>query len=110
MSDDIVSRQGAVVGHWDGKSASTLKNELARVKQVLRKENSKDKVEPAGIPHQDQFPGDLKNFTAYLLWGCDQSGVCLVGSGANRLESVESLREFYAGDTAKDALARHQSE
>ncbi len=110
MSDDIVSRQGTIVGRWDGKDANNLKDELARIRQDFRQQGSKDKVEPAGVPHSGQLPDDLKNFTAYLLWGCDQSGVCLVGSGANRLEAVESLREFYASDIAKDALARHQDD
>ncbi len=110
MSDDIVSKQGAVVGQWDGQDTNTLKDELARIKQNLRRQGSADKVEPGGVPHQAQFPDDLKNFTPYLLWGCDQNGMCLVGSGANRLESVESIREFYANDVAKDARARHQDD
>lgn len=110
MSNDITSKQGTVVGQWDGKDVNTLKDELARIKKELQQQGSKDKVEPSGIPHQNQFPDDLKDFTAYLLWGCDQNSMCLVGSGANRLESVESIREFYASDVAKDALARHKSE
>ena len=108
MSDDIISRQGAVAGQWDGKDVSALKDELARIKQEFHKQGSKDKIEPGGVPHKEQLPDDLKNFTAYLLWGCDPNGMCLVGSGANRLESAESIREFYASDVAKDALARHK--
>ena len=105
MSDDIVSRSGAVVGQWDGKDIKDLQEELARI----RREVSGDKVEPSGVPHQDQFPDDLKNFTAYILWGCDSNNVCLVGSGANRPESVESIREFYGNQIAKDAMARHDA-
>ena len=103
MSDDIVSRSGTVVGQWDGKDVKDLQQELARIKREV----SGDKVEPPGVPHQDQFPDDLKNFTAYILWGCDSNNVCLVGSGANRTESVESIREFYGNQIAKDAMARH---
>ena len=110
MSNDIVSRQGAVVGQWDGNDVNALKDELARIRKEMQQQGSKDKVEPSSVPHQDQFPDDLENFTAYLLWGCDQNNMCLVGSGANRLESVESIREFYASDVAKDALARHEGE
>ena len=110
MSDDIVSRQGAVVGRWDGKDANTLKNELTRIKREFLRQNSKDKVEPGGVSHQEHLPDDLRNFTAYLLWGCDQSDMCVVGSGANRLESVESIREFYASNIAKDALARYRKD
>ena len=80
MSDDIVSRSGAVVGQWDGKDVKDLQEELARIKREV----PGDRVEPSGVPHQDQFPDDLKNFTAYILWGCDLNNVCLVGSGANR--------------------------
>ena len=103
MSDDIVSRSGAAVGRWDGQDVKTLQQELARI----RREVQGDRVEPGGVPHRDQLPEDLKNFTAYILWACDRSGVCLVGSGANRTETVDSIREFYANDIAKDAMARH---
>ena len=103
MSDDIVSRSGAVVGRWDGQDVQTLQQELARI----RREVQGDRVEPGGVPHRDQLPEDLKNFTAYILWACDQNGTCLVGSGANRTETVDSIREFYANDIAKDAMARH---
>lgn len=105
MSNDITSRSGAVVGQWDGADVLTLKDELARIKREVQG----DKVEPKGVPHQDQFPEDLKGFTAYLLWGCDKGGTCLVGSGANRTETVDSIREFYANDIAKDSLARHDA-
>lgn len=103
MSDDIVSRSGAVVGRWDGQDVQTLQQELARIKREV----PDDRVEPGGVPHRDQFPDDLKNFTPYILWACDKNEVCLVGSGANRTETVASIREFYANDIAKDAIARH---
>ena len=105
MSNDITSRSGAVVGQWDGQDVRTLQQELARIKREV----AGDRVEPSGVPHQDQFPEDLKNFTAYILWACDPNGTCLVGSGANRTETVDSIREFYANDVAKDAIARHDS-
>lgn len=107
MSDDIVSKNGSVVGSWDGENVEDLKNEMARIKQELRKQGNKDKVEHTGVPHKDQFPEDLQNFTAYILWACDKNNMCLVGSGANRSESVESIREFYANDIAKASLDRH---
>ena len=103
MSDDIVSRSGAVVGRWDGRDVKVLQEELARIKR----ETPGDRVEPDGVPHRDQLPEDLRDFTAYILWACDPNGMCLVGSGANRAETVESIREFYANDIAKDAMARH---
>ena len=79
------------------------------IKQLPLKKN-KDKVEHTGIPHSDQFPDDLKNFTAYILWAVDKSGKVLVGSGANRTETVESIREFYANDEAKASIDRHNLE
>ena len=103
MSDNIVARSGAVVGRWDGQDVKTLQQELARIKHEV----PDDRVEPDGVPHRDQFPDDLKNFTPYILWACDRNEVCLVGSGANRTETVASIREFYANDIAKDAMARH---
>ena len=106
MSNDIISKKGAVVGQWDGKDVNELKDELARIKRELATQGEGDKVEPAGVSHQDQLPDDLQGFTAYIIWACDQNEVCLVGSGANRTESVASIREFYANDIAKDALAR----
>lgn len=106
MSNDITSRSGTVVGQWDGNDVLDLQNELARIKS----DTPDEKVQPGGVPHQDQFPDDLKGFTAYILWGCDKGGTCLVGSGANRTESVESIREFYANDIAKDSIARHDAE
>ena len=94
MPDDIVTKEGYSVGQWDDKDVNDLKTELGRIKKELRKQGSPDKVEWTSIPHRDQFPDDLINFTAYILWGCDPNGMCLVGSGANRLESLESIREF----------------
>jgi|TARA_B100001063_G_C16472409_1_gene408497 hypothetical protein len=108
MSNDIVSKNGEVVGQWDGESVESLKKILLSARKDLKK--NKDKVEYTGIPHSDQFPDDLKNFTAYILWAVDKSGKVLVGSGANRTETVESIREFYANDEAKASIDRHNLE
>ena len=78
---------------------------LLSIKNDLRKKG--DRVEHTGIPHSDQFPDDLKNFTAYILWGVDKNENVLVGSGANRIETVASIREFYANDDAKASIDRH---
>lgn len=107
MSDDIKTTTGNIAGQWDGRDVNDLKKELGRIKAVAREKASSDKVTRDGIPHADQFPDDLKAFTPYILWGCDVNGVCLVGSGANRTETVDSIREFYGNDVAKDAMARH---
>ena len=107
MSNDIFSKNGICVGQWDGAKVEDLRQELTRIKAALKTQETPDKIEPSGIPHQTQLPEDLHKFTAYLIWGCDTQQMCLVGSGANRLESVASIREFYANSIAKDALARH---
>ena len=105
MSNDIVSKKGDVVGQWNGECVDDLKKTLLSLRQTLRKNG--DKIEYTGIPHSDQFPYDLKNFTAYILWAVDKKGNVLVGSGANRIETVENIREFYANDEAKASLDRH---
>ena len=110
MSDDIISKNREVVGQWNGESVADLQKELQKIKMDLRKQGKKDKVEHDGVPHSDQFPDDLKNFTAYILWAVDKSEKVLVGSGANRTETVESIREFYANDEAKASIDRHNLE
>ena len=79
MSDEIKTNEGRVVGSWDGNSAEALKQELARIRQVLASEGKGEKVQFRDIPHRDQLPADLHSFNAYPLWGCDKSGSCLVG-------------------------------
>jgi hypothetical protein len=94
MSDEIKTIEGRVVGTWNGNSAKELMQELTRIRNQLAAEKSGDKVQPRDLPHRDQLPPDLKSFNAYPLWGCDKSGVCLVGAGANRLEAVEKVLSF----------------
>ncbi len=105
MTDNIISKHGNIVGKWDGKCVEDLKKTLLILKPELIKKG--DKVEHSGIPHADQFPDDLKNFTAYILWAVDKQGIVLVGSGANRTETVQSIREFYANEEAKASLDRY---
>ncbi len=102
MSNDIMSRKGEVVGQWNGNDVNELKNELARLKKELKG----DRVEYTGIPHKDQFPEDLQGFTAYIIWAVDKSENCLTGSGANRIEPIAQIREFYGNEIAKDAAGR----
>jgi hypothetical protein len=93
MSDEIKSNEGRVVGSWDGNSAEELKQELARIRQMLASEGKGEKVQPRDMPHRDQLPTDLQSFNAYPLWGCDK-GSCLVGAGANRIEPMEKVLAF----------------
>ena len=94
MTDEIKTNEGRAIGSWDGNSVEDLKRELTRIRQALASEGKGEKVQARDMPHRDQLPADLKNFKAYPLWGCDKSGSCLVGAGANRTESVAKVLAF----------------
>jgi hypothetical protein len=94
MSNDIKTIEGRVVGSWDGVSGKAFMEELGRIRKMLATEGKGEKIQPRDMPHRDQLPEDLKQFNAYPLWGCDQSGTCVVGAGANRLETVEKVLSF----------------
>jgi len=92
--DEIKTNSGRVVGSWNGDCAKQLMSEIARIKQVLAQEKSSDTLDSRAMPHREQIHNDLQNFKAYHLWGCDKNGQCLVGTGANRLESVDKVLSF----------------
>ena len=94
MSDEIKTSSGRVVGSWNGESAQEFMRELGRIRQALASERSGDKLIPREMPHRDQLPADLLQFNAYALWGCDKQGQCVVGAGANRIETVEKVLSF----------------
>lgn len=92
--DEIKTSTGRVVGSWDGKCTKELMAEIRRIKTTLAQERAADTLISKEMPHREQLHEDLKSFRAYHLWGCDESGQCLVGSGANRIESVEKVLSF----------------
>lgn len=92
--DEIKTTSGRVVGSWNGERARELMAEITRIKQMLAQENTSDTLDSRSIPHRDQLHPDLLNFKAYHLWGCDKHGECLVGTNANRIESVEKVLSF----------------
>jgi len=92
--DEIKTNSGRVVGSWDGVCVKQLMAEIARIKTAMVQEKATDSLDSRTIPHRDQIHEDLQNFKAYHLWGCDKSGQCLVGTGANRIESVEKVLSF----------------
>lgn len=92
--DDIKTKNGRVVGFWDGNYARDLMAEIARIKKMLAEENAGDSLDSREMPHRDQLHEDLHNFRAYHLWGCDKHGECVVGTNANRIESVEKVLAF----------------
>jgi hypothetical protein len=94
MSDEIKTDAGRVVGSWNGESVSDLQEELARIRAQLSDESSRERIVARQMPHREQLPEDLHNFRAYHIWGCDRAGNCLVGTNANRVESVDKVRAF----------------
>ena len=94
MTNDITTNAGRKVGEWSGESAEELLNELARIRDHLRSEKSTEKLIAKQMPHREQLPEDLHNFKAYHIWGCDLGGNCLVGTHANRIESLDKVRSF----------------
>lgn len=92
--DEIKTNSGRVVGNWNGACVKELMAEIARIKTVMVQEKATDSLDSRTIPHRDQIHQDLQNFKAYHLWGCDKNGQCLVGTGANRIESVEKVLSF----------------
>jgi len=92
--DEIKTKSGKVVGSWDGKSVKDLMAEIKRIKTELASEGSRDTLISKEMPHREQLHEDLLDFNAYHLWGCDQNNECLVGTSANRIESVDKVLSF----------------
>ncbi len=92
--DEIKTNSGKVVGSWDGKDVKDLMAEVKRIKGVMAEERSSDSLISKEMPHREQIHDDLQEFRAYHLWGCDAEGECLVGSGANRVESMDKVLAF----------------
>ena len=92
--DEIKTSSGKVVGSWNGGCAKELMNEISRIKKALTQESSADTLDSRSMPHREQIHSDLQNFKAYHLWGCDKNGQCLVGTGANRIESMDKVLSF----------------
>ena len=107
MSNHIETDSGRVVGEWDGRDVRELIQVLVDIKRQLKLEGTRENVTRKGIPHQHQCPEDLHTFSGYIIWACDRSGDCLVGSAADRTESVARIRKSYANQIAQDAPDRH---
>lgn len=92
--NEIKTNSGRVVGSWDGERALDLMAEIARIKKMLAQEKSAESLDSRSMPHREQLHQDLLEFRAYHLWGCDKHGECLVGTGANRIESIDKVLSF----------------
>jgi len=78
------------LGSWDGESIEDLIKEIDRIE-----ENADPNY--ASLPHGNNIPEDLKEEIEKDLpiWACDVSGNCLVGLKANKIRSVEQIRDRY---------------
>ncbi len=92
--DEIKTTSGRAVGSWNGERAQDLMAELKRIKGMLASERATDMLDSRAMPHREQLHPDLLEFRAYHLWGCDRQGQCVVGTNANRIESVDKVLSF----------------
>jgi hypothetical protein len=94
MNDDICTNAGRKVGEWSGESVIELRTAIACIRVHLITEGSSERLVAKEMPHRDQLPPDLHRFNAYHIWGSDSAGNCLVGTLANRNETLEKVRRF----------------
>lgn len=94
MTDEIKTKMGRSIGTWNGDNVQDLQSELNRIRQQLSQEAPEDRLFPGGVPHRDQLPEDLHNFSAYPIWACDPAENCLCGARANRVVSVTDVRQY----------------
>jgi hypothetical protein len=78
------------LGSWNGESIEELVEEIDRIEET---------ADPnyASLPHGSNIPEDLREEIAKDLpiWACDVSGNCLVGSNADKIRSVDQIRDRY---------------
>ena len=107
-SNDITLPDGTVVGSWDGADILDLQKEIQRIQAQQKADGDprSNYVTKFGVPHQEQTPSHLRDFIAYIIWGVDSKGSCLVASRANRIETVDYINEWCGNTIAQDAGAR----
>ena len=91
LKNRIMSADGDdELGTWDGQSIHDLVKELERIEERFDPNYS-------GLPHNNYIPKDLKDQVEKDLpiWACDNSGQCLVGKKAEKIRSVDEIREYY---------------
>jgi hypothetical protein len=105
---NITLPNGNVVGTWNGDNIKDLQKEIQRIQheQKVNGDPRSNYVTKFGVPHQEQVPSHLRDFIAYIIWGTDKHGECLVASRANRIETVDYINEWCGNTIAQDAGAR----
>lgn len=91
LKNRIMSADGDdELGSWDGEKIEDLVKELDRIEE---------RYDPnyAGLPHGNNIPEDLRSEVAKDLpiWACDASANCLVGKQADKIRSVDQIRQRY---------------
>ena len=78
------------LGEWDGESIEDLVQELERIEEHAD-------ANYANLPHNKNIPEDLRDQVEKDLpiWACDRNGMCLVGKQADKVRSVEQIRNRY---------------
>ena len=79
------------LGSWDGQRIEDLVQELERIEETSDPNYS-------GLPHNNNIPEDLRQQVEKDLpiWACDASGNCLIGEQANKVKTVDQIRQRYA--------------
>jgi len=91
LQNRIMSADGdEELGSWDGEHIEDLVKKLARIEEHADPNYS-------GLPHNANIPEDLRNQVEKDLpiWACDRSGNCLVGEQADKVRSVDQIRQRY---------------
>ena len=78
------------VGDWDGENIENLVKELDRIEERVD-------ANYCSLPHNSNLPEDLRDQVEkdYPIWACDRSGQCLTGQHADKIVSVDKIRQHY---------------
>ncbi len=111
LANRIISADGDdTLGHWDGEKIEDLQKELDRIEKRYDPNYS-------SLPHSSNLPKDLKDQVEKdcPIWACDKSGNCLVGEQADKVRTVDQVREKYQKkyggvDKFKEKLKKEREE
>jgi len=78
------------VGDWDGENIDDLVKELDRIEERIDANYN-------SLPHNSNLPEDLRDQVEkdYPIWACDRQQRCLTGEHADKIVSVDKIRQHY---------------
>ena len=78
------------VGDWDGENIDDLVKELDRIEERIDANYN-------NLPHNSNLPEDLRDQVEkdYPIWACDRHELCLTGEHADKVVSVDKIRQHY---------------